>query len=750
MTGTYQFDLTLEAAATGDPTGNDPGSDYPLQKNTNSYQSSQIHSTWMQVANEDNHNTSEDHNYADTMVSGEVSMYCKHGDTIKVKVTNPNSGSTDDVEITGFNHAEGFCEPNPTSVVDPGGSNSEVTGFKDDGAIWTYVVDKDDLGWAVQYKQNNAEKASPANQVSWLFHGPPYSNGSYAYSARATFRLLSATLTAEAVGAGGGQIVAQGASVTFASSNLKGLMTSSGDKHNLYVALYNSSGTRVSTGTTGISWDSSYDELGIIKADDTSTVCTLGDDIPLGTYTAYLSHFNSSHELGGDDDDTNWNRRLASENRLSSKSINVVGTNVTWGSSDLGNDINAGSNTSYELIQNTGVILITPSSGTALVVISGNNNIKYRRRNYSLQYVDPEGGITTAGNYVGHGWDVTFYMDGPTGLDESVTGTLATGERSDSVTITTTSGGTDTKPNAFDLGVAQTDVALNSAVYSWPTTTISGIDAAAPVSVSGDGDPSVNIAGSGNFVTSGYINNNETITLRFTSSGDYDTARTATLLIGPVGDEETDSLTATTLEEPGDDDTYPDAFDSNLGADQNNVALNTTITSSTATITGIDAASTVTISGEGSPQFSINGGSYTTSGSITNNQTVVLRFTSANTNNTARTATLTIGGRTGQVTATTTGEATPHGLRVYNENGTVEIFGHTVRGFHFIATGTVTLANGATSVVAAEGMTSTNTSTIVVGFSEFYTGTTTRGTNQVTFGNSTGGTIIFTYYILRA
>ena len=91
-----------------------------------------------------------------------------------------------------------------------------------------------------------------------------------------------------------------------------------------------------------------------------------------------------------------------------------------------------------------------------------------------------------------------------------------------------------------------------------------------------------------------------------------------------------------------------------------------------------------------------------------------------------------------------------YGLKVFNENGTVEIFGYGVKGSHFIATGTVTLANGASTTVTAEGMTSGNTSTICIGFDDLYLGTITRGTNQVTFGNSSGSTITFTYHIIRS
>ena len=107
------------------------------------------------------------------------------------------------------------------------------------------------------------------------------------------------------------------------------------------------------------------------------------------------------------------------------------------------------------------------------------------------------------------------------------------------------------------------------------------------------------------------------------------------------------------------------------------------------------------------------------------------------------------GGYWQMIEVDTDDDGTFHKLQVFNEDGSTEIFGYNVRGGHHIATGTITLANGATSTVAAEGMTATNTSNVVVGFNDQYKGTITRGTNQVTFGNSYGSTITFTYHILR-
>ena len=101
-------------------------------------------------------------------------------------------------------------------------------------------------------------------------------------------------------------------------------------------------------------------------------------------------------------------------------------------------------------------------------------------------------------------------------------------------------------------------------------------------------------------------------------------------------------------------------------------------------------------------------------------------------------------------TFTVTRSGIVYGLKVFNEDGSTEIFGHSVRGAHFIATGTVTLANGATLVVDAEGMTAANTSNVLIGFNDLYFGTIDRDTDdEVTFGNSHGSEIIFTYHILR-
>jgi len=112
-------------------------------------------------------------------------------------------------------------------------------------------------------------------------------------------------------------------------------------------------------------------------------------------------------------------------------------------------------------------------------------------------------------------------------------------------------------------------------------------------------------------------------------------------------------------------DTEPDAFSF---TDVTAQALNTVITSDSVVIEGITGATAVTISGDGTPQFRINGGSWGTTGNITNGQTLELRLTSANADTTMRSATVDVGGVTNQWDVTTQ-DATPSGLTFTDVTG---------------------------------------------------------------------------------
>jgi len=228
----------------------------------------------------------------------------------------------------------------------------------------------------------------------------------------------------------------------------------------------------------------------------------------------------------------------------------------------------------------------------------------------------------------------------PTANNEVVTVSLTAG----TVTRTYTAATPDTVPNTFAF-TPLTGQALNTQIQS-NLVTISGISTATPVSVSGDGTPQFSINGSTTWRTSSTITNGQTLRVRLTSANAENTARTATVNVGGV----TATFDVTT------GDATPDAF---TVAPLTGQALNTQVTSAAVTITGITAPATVTVSGEGSPQFSVNGTTFrSTAATITNGQTLRVRLTSASTTDTKRTATVTVGG----VPATfevTTGSTTP-------------------------------------------------------------------------------------------
>ncbi len=88
-------------------------------------------------------------------------------------------------------------------------------------------------------------------------------------------------------------------------------------------------------------------------------------------------------------------------------------------------------------------------------------------------------------------------------------------------------------------------------------------------------------------------------------------------------------------------DTTPDAF---TFTDQTDVAVSTLTTSNSITISGINIGASVSVTGDGSPQVSIAGGAWGTSGTINNGESLQVRLTSSANGSTASTATVTVGG----------------------------------------------------------------------------------------------------------
>lgn len=109
--------------------------------------------------------------------------------------------------------------------------------------------------------------------------------------------------------------------------------------------------------------------------------------------------------------------------------------------------------------------------------------------------------------------------------------------------------------------------------------------------------------------------------------------------------------TAIWAQEAGEEDTTPDQFSF---TDQSGVALSDTITSAPITVTGIDAAADIEITGG---TYSINGGAFTADpGTVDNGDEVEARHTSSASYLTATNTVVTIGGVSDTFTSITEGD----------------------------------------------------------------------------------------------
>ena len=216
---------------------------------------------------------------------------------------------------------------------------------------------------------------------------------------------------------------------------------------------------------------------------------------------------------------------------------------------------------------------------------------------------------------------------------------LTVGGVSDTFTSTTSVAPPDTTPDAF-LFVDQSGVALATQVISAPIV-IAGINTAATVTVSG-GDYSVGCTGV--FIaTPGSVSDGESVCVRHTSAATNSTVTNTTLTVGGVSD----TFTTTTVAPLP--DTTPDAF---AFADQAGVAVATMVVSAPVVITGVNAAAPVTVTG-GDYSIGCTGTFTSASASMTGNQSVCVRHTSALTNSTQTITTLTVGGVSGTFLSTT-------------------------------------------------------------------------------------------------
>jgi hypothetical protein len=225
-------------------------------------------------------------------------------------------------------------------------------------------------------------------------------------------------------------------------------------------------------------------------------------------------------------------------------------------------------------------------------------------------------------------WRVEVF-DASTGADAD--------NRSSGAFLSFTTMTADTAPNPFAF-VDQADVALSTVITS-NTITVTGINTAAPISITGTG-ATYSINGGAYTNAGGTVNDGDTITVRLLSSSSFSTTTDATLTIGGVSD----TFSVTTLAA----DTIPDPF---TFTDQTDVPVNTVIMSNEITVSGINTAASISITGG---EYSINGGAYTDlPGTVNNDDRVTVRQTSSSDHSTTTTATLTLGGVTDSFSVTT-------------------------------------------------------------------------------------------------
>ena len=199
----------------------------------------------------------------------------------------------------------------------------------------------------------------------------------------------------------------------------------------------------------------------------------------------------------------------------------------------------------------------------------------------------------------------------------------------------------DTTPDSFTFtAVTNADV---DAVVESNSITVDGINAAATISITG-GEYKV---ASGDYSTSNStVTDGQSVTVRLTTTENGNQTSEATLTIGGV------SSTFIVTTRP--DDTTPDTFSFPAVT---GVAVETLTTSEAITISGVNTAAAISITGG---EYSIANGAYTSAnGTVTNDQTVSVRLTSSIDTNTETQAVLTVGELSAHFSVTTAPDTTP-------------------------------------------------------------------------------------------
>jgi MYXO-CTERM domain-containing protein len=283
----------------------------------------------------------------------------------------------------------------------------------------------------------------------------------------------------------------------------------------------------------------------------------------------------------------------------------------------------------------TGAPLGTATTSNAITVfgITLPSPITITGGEYSIN----SGVFTSAPGTVTNGQQVVVRQTSSPNFSTTTNTVLTIGGVSDTFSVTTLAA--DTTPDPFSF-TPQVDVAFNAPIISNPVT-ITGINAATPISILQIAGPvsavAYSIDGAAFTSAAGTVTNGQQVRVRVTSAGTPSTATTAQLNVGGV----VANFTVTTVAVVP--DTQPDPF---FFQDANNAPLNTVVESNVVTISGINVASNITVTGPAgsNPQYRINGGTWTNAaGTISAGDTLQLRHTTSGTAGRAISTTVTIG-----------------------------------------------------------------------------------------------------------
>lgn len=280
-------------------------------------------------------------------------------------------------------------------------------------------------------------------------------------------------------------------------------------------------------------------------------------------------------------------------------------------------------------------ITVTGINSAAAISIASSVEANYRVN---------AGAWTDSAGTVSNGDGVEVQVRSSNSSNTSTSATLTIGGVSDTYSVTTADEPPDTTPDQFTF-TDQTDVAISSTVTS-NAITVLGVNTDTPIGISGESGSEYRINAGSWRTADSTVSLNDEVEVRLPTSSSFSTTTDAVLDIGGV----TDTFSATTVAE----DTTPQSF---TFTDQGDVARNTAITSNAITVTGINSAAAIAISGDASAEYRINAGAWvSSSGTVNDSDEVEVRVTSSSDYSDGVSATLTIGGVADTFTVTTEAE----------------------------------------------------------------------------------------------